>query len=41
MTNDFRRLHLENRIHLLSAKPVENAKLIKKAMRQLRQLDKS
>lgn len=30
--------HYENRIHLLSSKPLENARLIKKAERKLRAL---
>ena len=39
-TYEFRKTHLENRIAKLGNNPVENVNLIKKAQRQLRNLDK-
>ena len=41
LTKETRRELLENRLSLLSAKPVENAKLIAKTKRQLRLMDKN
>ena len=38
MSKENRILALENRVHKLKCKPVENAALIKKAQRQLRKL---
>ena len=39
-TCEIRKMHLENRISKLGNNPVENANLIKKAQRQLRNLVK-
>ena len=41
ISTETRKTLLENRLNLLSAKPVENAKLIAKTKRQLRLLDKT
>ena len=40
ITKETRKMLLENRLNLLGAKPIENAKLIAKTKRQLRTLDK-
>ena len=37
---EIRKMHLENRVNKLSSNPVENANLIKKAQRQLRNLSR-
>jgi len=39
-TYEIRKMHLENRIAKLGNNPVENVNLIKKAQRQIRNLDK-
>ena len=41
ISTETRKALLENRLSLLSAKPVENAKLVAKTKRQLRLLDKN